>query len=132
MAMPAARPADRYGDRTRKRWWTMWLGIAGLLLVIAIGWLLVRTSTDAIRSSVVAWESPTEDVLSVTVEVVRRPGTELTCDLVAVDIRRVVVGQVSVDIPASDEWRTQADAEIPLQGNAVAPELRECEVADQR
>ncbi len=130
--MPAARPADRYGDRVRKRSWALWLGISGVLLAAAIGWLVFRTSTDAVRSSLVAWQNPTGGLLPVTVEVVRRPGTEVTCDLVAVDIRRVVVGQLSVDVPASDGWRTRVDAEIPLQGDAIAPELRSCEAADQR
>jgi Domain of unknown function (DUF4307) len=132
VAMPAARPADRYGDRGRRRSWALWLGISGLLVATGVGLLLFRASTDAVRSGLVAWETPADEVLPVTLEVVRRPGTEVTCDLVAVDIRRVVVGQVSVQIPTSDEWRTRVDAEIPLQGDAVAPELRECEAADRR
>jgi Domain of unknown function (DUF4307) len=131
VATPAARPADRYGDRVRRRSWALWLGI-GLLLAAAVGWLVFRISTDAVRSSLVAWQTPSGDVLSVTVEVVRRPGTNVTCDLVALDIRRVVVGQVNVDIPASDDWRTRAEAEIPLQGDAVVPELRECAAVDRR
>ena len=85
-----------------------------------VGWLIFQASTDAIRSSLVAWETPTGGTMTVSMEVVRRPGTQVTCDLVAVDIRRVVVGQTSVEIPAGDEWRTRVDAEIPLQGDAVA------------
>jgi Domain of unknown function (DUF4307) len=130
---PAARPADRYGDRARRRSWAVWLGIGGLVLAAAVGWLVFRVSTDAVRSSLVAWQTPTGyDVLSVTFEVVRRPGTEVTCDLVALDIRRVVVGQIGVDVPASDEWRTRTDADIPLHGDAVVPELRECVKVDRR
>jgi hypothetical protein len=70
--------------------------------------------------------------MSVTIEVVRRPGTEVTCDLVALDLRHVVVGQVKVEVPAGGEWRTRVDAEIPLQGDAVAPDLRDCESNDER
>jgi Domain of unknown function (DUF4307) len=131
VATPTARPAHRYGDRTRTRWWAVWLGTTGLVIAVLVGWLLFRVSTDAIRSSLVAWQTPSGGVLPVTVEVVRRPGVEVTCDLVALDIRHVVVGQVSVDIPASDEWRTQADVEIPLQGDAIAPDLRECEKTER-
>jgi Domain of unknown function (DUF4307) len=131
VATPAARPADRYGDRVRRRSWVLWLGI-GLLLAAAVGWLVFRISTDAVRSSLVAWQTASGDVLSVTIEVVRRPGTDVTCDLVALDIRRVVVGQVNVNVPASDDWRTRAEAAIPLQGDAVAPELRECTAVDRR
>ena len=122
-----ARPADRYGAHPRRRWRALWLGVGGVVFATVVGWLIFRASTDAIRSSLVAWETPTGGTMTVSMEVVRRPGTQVTCDLVAVDIRRVVVGQTSVEIPAGDEWRTRVDAEIPLQGDAVAPELRECE-----
>ena len=132
MATPIVRPAHRYGDRARTRWWAVWFGIACLVLVVGVSWLLFRTSTDAIHSSLVAWQTPAGGVLPVTVEVVRRPGTEVTCDLVALDVRHVVVGQVRVDIPASDEWQTHADVEIPLQGDAIAPDLRECEETAER
>ena len=123
----SARPADRYGAPPRRRWRALWLGVGGVVFAAVVGWLIFRASTDAIRSSLVAWETPTGGTMTVSMEVVRRPGTQVTCDLVAVDIRRVVVGQTSVQIPAGDEWRTRVDAEIPLQGDAVAPELRECE-----
>jgi hypothetical protein len=122
-----ARPADRYGAHPRRRWRALWLGVGGVVFATVVGWLIFRASTDAIRSSLVAWETPTGGTMTVSMDVVRRPGTQVTCDLVAVDIRRVVVGQTSVEIPAGDEWRTRVDAEIPLQGDAVAPELRECE-----
>ena len=127
MTLFSARPADRYGAPRRRRWRALWLGVAGVVFAAVVGWLIFRASTDAIRSSLVAWETPTGGTMTVSMEVVRRPGTQVTCDLVAVDIRRVVVGQTSVEIPAGDDWRTRVDAEIPLQGDAVAPELRECE-----
>jgi Domain of unknown function (DUF4307) len=123
----SARPADRYGAYPSRRWRALWLGVGGVVFAAVVGWLLLRASTDAIRSSLVAWETPTGGTMTVSMEVVRRPGTQVTCDLVAVDVRRVVVGQTNVEIPAGDEWRTRVDAEIPLQGDAVAPELRECE-----
>jgi hypothetical protein len=131
VTLSSARPADRYGAHPKRRWRPLWLGIGGLLLVAVVG-VLFQASTDAVRSSLVAWETPTSETMAVSIEVVRRPGTQVTCDLVALDIRHVIVGQVSVEVPASDEWRTRVDTEIPLQGDAVAPELRECEAVDQR
>jgi hypothetical protein len=44
----------------------------------------------------------------------------------------VVVGQVKVQVPAGGQWRTRVDAQIPLQGDAVAPDLRDCESNDER
>ncbi|HEX2363176.1 MAG TPA: DUF4307 domain-containing protein [Jiangellaceae bacterium] len=129
--MPTARPADRYGDQARRRSWAWWFAIVGLLCAAGVGWLLSRAPTDAV-SGVVAWQVPADGAMSVTIEVVRRPGTEVTCDLVALDLRHVVVGQVKVEVPAGGEWRTRVDAEIPLQGDAVAPDLRDCESNDER
>jgi Domain of unknown function (DUF4307) len=129
VALSPARPADRYGARRPGRWWALWAA-AALLLAAVVGWFLYQASTDAVRSSLVAWETPSADVLPVTIEVVRRPGTRVGCDLIAVDIRRVVVGQTSVEVAASDEWRTRVEAEIPLQGDAVAPELQACTALD--
>jgi len=126
MAVPAARPADRYGDRARGRWWPLLLAAAGIVLAVAVGWLLVRAAIDPVRSSLVRWEQPADGAMTATIEVVRPPGEVVTCDLIAIDIRRVIVGQTTVVIPAGDERRTRVRAEIPLQGDAVAPELRTC------
>jgi Domain of unknown function (DUF4307) len=131
VTLSSARSADRYGAHPKRRWRPLWLGIGGFLLVAVVG-VLFQASTDAVRSSLVAWETPTSETMAVSIEVVRRPGTQVTCDLVALDIRHVIVGQASVEVPASDEWRTRVDTEIALQGDAVAPELRECEAVDQR
>jgi hypothetical protein len=46
-----------------------------------------------------------------------------------VDLRRVVVGQTTIDIPAGDDQRLRVEAQIPLEAPAVAPELRGCEPA---
>ena len=123
MTLYSARPADRYGAHPKRRWRPLWLGIGGFLLAAAVGWLLFQASTDAVRFSLVAWEeTPTSETMAVSIEVVRRPGTQVTCDLVALDIRHVIVGQASVEVPASDEWRTEVlGAEIPLQGDAGGP-----------
>ncbi|MGH8776354.1 MAG: DUF4307 domain-containing protein [Jiangellaceae bacterium] len=127
MTTPATRPAARYGDRPhgRRRLW--FLVVAGVLLAAGVGWFLLRAADEQVRSSLVAWEDPAGGVLAATIEVVRRPGVAVTCDLVAVDLRRVVVGQTNVEIAAGEDRRIQVRAEIPLEGDAVAPELRGCE-----
>jgi Domain of unknown function (DUF4307) len=130
VATPAVRPADRYGDRRHGRRWLLAMIAAGVLAVLTIGWWLLRVADDPIRSGLAGWEDPADGVLVATVEVVREPGLAVTCDLVAVDLRQVVVGQTTVEIPAGEERQVRVRAEIPLEGEAVAPELRGCEPAE--
>lgn len=132
MAAHPVRPADRYGDRSHGWPWLLAVIAGGVLFAAAVGWLLVRAADDPVRSSLVAWEAPAGGVLTATVEVVRRPGLAVTCDLVAVDLRHVVVGQTTVEVPAGDQQRIRVQAEIPLEGDGVAPELRGCEPAGGR
>jgi hypothetical protein len=129
LATPTIRPPGRYGDRTHGRRWRIGVIAGGVLLALAVGWWLLRAANDPVRSTLVAWEDPADGVLSATVEVVRQPGLAVTCDLVAVDLRRVVVGQTTIDIPAGDDQRLRVEAQIPLEAPAVAPELRGCEPA---
>jgi len=58
--------------------------------------------------------------------VVRPAGVAVTCDLVAVDLRRVVVGQIGIEIAPEGDQRVRIRAEIPLEADAVAPQLRGC------
>ncbi|MGH8825088.1 MAG: DUF4307 domain-containing protein [Jiangellaceae bacterium] len=130
MTTPVARPADRYGDRSPGwlRW--VWLTIAGVLVVAAMGWWILQETNDAVRGRLIGWEDPAGGVMTVTLEVVRSPELAVACDLVAVDLRRVVVGQTSVQIPPGDDRRVQVQAEIALEADAVAPQLRGCVVDD--
>ncbi|HET6727929.1 MAG TPA: DUF4307 domain-containing protein [Jiangellaceae bacterium] len=126
MSTPAVRPADRYGDRSPGSWRWLWPALAGVLMAGAAGWVILWAASDPVRGSLVGWEDPAGGVMPVTLEVVRPAGVAVTCDLVAVDLRRVVVGQTGIEIAPEGDQRVRIRAEIPLEADAVAPQLRGC------
>lgn len=103
---------------------------AFMVLVAVATWFIVRTVTAPLDASVHSWDPPRGDVLPVTVEIRRDAGLAVTCDLVAVDLRQIVVGQLELEVPAGPEEHLRVDAEIPLQGDGIAPELTGCRPAD--
>jgi|SRR5690606_16305429 len=130
MAAPT-RPADRYGDRTSRDRWLLIAGIvvAAVVVAAAIGFI-ARASDTRIHAAVLSWTEPRGDTMEASVEVIRRPGTAVTCDLVAMDLRQVIVGQTELVVPDTDERRLVMTAEIPLQGGAVAVSVRGCTPAE--
>lgn len=130
MTAPTNRPADRYGDRTTRRWMLVAAVLVAVAAVIAAVIFIARASDAQIRASVLSWEQPSAETMTATVEVVRRPGTAVTCDLVARDLRQIIVGQTELVVPATPERRVVLMAEIPLQGDAVAASVGGCVPAD--
>lgn len=126
MTAPMSRPADRYGDRTKRRWLLVVAAAVATAAVIAAVVFIARASDAQIRTSVLSWEVTRDDTMTATVEVVRRPDQVVTCDLVARDIRQIVVGQTELLVPATSERRSVMTAEIPLQGDAVAASVQGC------
>lgn len=99
------------------------------MLLALTGWLIFG-SQDRVDAALLSWEDPVDGVLPTTIEIVRDPGVAVTCDLVAVDIRQVVVGQTTVEVPAGQERRVVVSIDIPLEGDAIAPELKDCRAAE--
>lgn len=132
MTTPASRPADRYGDRTRGRWLIVVAVALAAVAVVAAVVFIARAADAQIRASVLAWEAPPGDIMTATVEVVRRPDQMVTCDLIARDLRQIIVGQTELVIPATPERRVVVTAEIPLQGDAVVAAVQGCTPAKGR
>lgn len=123
--------AERYGrasgrSQNRSRGVAVVVAAAVVLLAVVAGWLAYQAMNQPVRASLRSWETPAQDVLPTTIEIHREPGVAVTCELVAVDLRRVVVGQLELDIPAGPDERVLVSADIPLEGDGVVPRLRGC------
>lgn len=107
--------------------------VAGVLLVAAVvGWLIVRSGGGpSVDAELLSWDEPRDGVLTARVEIRRDADLALTCDLVAVDLRRIIVGQLDLEVPAGPEEHLVVPADIPLEGDGIVPELRGCHPASE-
>ncbi|WP_165358657.1 DUF4307 domain-containing protein [Haloactinopolyspora alba] len=122
--------AERYGRRRRPRVVVAVLAAAFVAFGAVTLWLGLQQADQPIRADLYAWEDPRGATLPATVEIHRDPGLAVTCDLVAVDDRMIVVGQLELEVPAGPEEHIRVDADIPLEGNGIAPRLNGCHQAD--
>jgi hypothetical protein len=102
------------------------MATVAVALTAVVIWLTVDWRGESVRAALHSWQDPVDGIMSVTIEVDRPPETPLTCDLIAVDARFIVVGQVSVEVPPGGERRQRIEAQIPLRGDGIAPELQGC------
>lgn len=111
--------------------WVLPMVIVTIVLLAVVGFMIYRNeAADSVRAELAAWDTPDGDVLPVTVEITRDAGVAVTCNLIAVDERQVIVGELTLDVPAGPETRLRVPAEIPLEGDGIAPELRGCATSD--
>lgn len=126
-----ARPTERYGDSRRGSRWpaVAVVAVAVAMLLALTGWLIFRGSQDPVDAALLSWDEPADGVLPTTVEIIRDPGLAVSCELVAVDIRQIVVGQITLEVPAGPQRRVVVTTEIPLEGDGIVPELKGCHPA---
>jgi hypothetical protein len=125
------RPADRYGDRRPGRGLKLAGALVGVALAVAVILFIARASDSQIEAEALSYEQ-SDGLMTVSIEVLRRPDTVVTCDVVAVDIRQVIVGQTELVVPATSNRRVVVDVDIPLQGDSVAVSVRGCEPSNRR
>ena len=131
MTTHSTRPADRYGDRRPGRGLKLAGALVGVALAVAAILFIARASDSQIEAEALSYEQ-SDGLMTVSIEVLRRPDTVVTCDVVAVDIRQVIVGQTELVVPATSDRRVVVDVDIPLQGDGVAVSVRGCEPSNRR
>jgi hypothetical protein len=127
----STRPADRYGDRRPGRGLKLAGALVGVALAVAAVLFIARASDSQIEAEALSYEQ-SDGLMTASIEVLRRPDTVVTCGVVAVDIRQVIVGQTELVVPATSDRRVVVDVDIPLQGDGVAVSVRGCEPSNRR
>jgi hypothetical protein len=119
---------DRYG-RTRTR-----AQIAGkfftITLILALfSWLLWAAnyhSDPAIKVNLISFKAVNEKSMGINFQVTRRdPNQSLTCRLVAVDIDKYVVGEISYRVPPGKKSETISTI-IPTRSYSVSASVSRC------
>ncbi|TDD64642.1 DUF4307 domain-containing protein [Jiangella aurantiaca] len=107
--------------------------VSGAVLVaVLVGWLIVRSASGpTVDAELLSWDEPRDGVLSARVEIRRDADLAVTCDLIAVDLRRIIVGQLDLEVPAGPDEHLVVPADIPLEGDGIVPELRGCRPASE-
>lgn len=130
MTTHSTRPADRYGDRRPGLGLKLAGALVGVALAVAAILFIARASDSQIEAEALSYEQ-SDGLMTASIEVLRRPDTVVTCDVVAVDIRQIIVGQTELVVPATADRRVVVDVDIALQGDGVAVSVRGCEPSNR-
>lgn len=120
------RPADRYGDKPFDRRWFIPIVVLGVVLAGLGGFAMVNIADQGVQWAMISFDTSGQDEATARIEVTRNPDTDVTCELEALDIRQIIVGQTTVDVPTGGGRTVVLDVEIPLQGDAVAAKIVTC------
>lgn len=116
---------DRYGIRPQRAW----IPYALSFLLIGGAWIIwagLHHSEPAISSDLVAFNNQDPRNIEIRYTVTRRDSSRsATCIITARDINKVIVGQISDEIPAS-KGTIERTATIPSRGDAVNAGVDSC------
>lgn len=121
--------ADRYGVkqhtplRQRRQFWAGFLGVVGL--AVATFWFS-NTNYNPVSYEVVAYEVVNDWQIRIEFEVVAPAGSELSCDLQAMDSTFGIVGHKTIDLPAGDAAVSRYSASVRTSAKAVTGVVEIC------
>lgn len=121
---------DRYG-RTRTRGQTLGKILIIALVITFLGWLFWAAnfhSDPQVKVNLISFKTINEKSMGIKFEVTRRnPDQVLECRLVALDIDKYVVGEISVQVPAGLKSQI-VNTQIPTRSKSVSASVSRCEV----
>jgi hypothetical protein len=116
---------DRYGIRPQKAW----VPYALSFLLIGGAWIVwagMHHAEPAISANLVAFNNKDPRKIEIQYSITRRDSSKVgTCVITARDINKVIVGQVSDEIPAS-KGPIQRTVTIPSRADAVNAGVDSC------
>lgn len=121
--------SSRYGSRQRPRWFWPTIAAIGISLGVAFAaW--VGFQKDPVSAQLWGYDVVSDSQVVVTLDVVRPDPVAVTCTVYAQAANHSIVGEKSVDLPASEEEQLRVTIDIQTERRAVNGVLRTCAVAD--
>ncbi|MET0927932.1 MAG: DUF4307 domain-containing protein [Aeromicrobium sp.] len=121
--------SSRYGSRQRPRWFWPAIAAVGITLGIAFAaW--VGFQTDPVTGRLWGYEVISDSQVSVTLDVIRPDPLDVTCTVYAQSEDHSIVGEKTVDVPASEDEKVRVLIDIETERKAVNGVLRTCVPSD--
>lgn len=122
---------SRYGRhrRTTPRW--LWPVVAAIGISIGVAWAAWASWSDvpAHQARVHSYEVLDDRTTKVDLEIFYDEPVALTCRVFAQSQDKVVVGERTIEVPASSKSQTRVVAEIRTERRAVTAVLDSCDAA---
>ena len=121
--------SSRYGSRQRPRWFWPAIAAVGITLGVAFAaW--VGFQKDPVTGRLWGYDVISDTRVTVTLDVVRPDPLDVTCTVYAQADDHSIVGEKTVDVPASEQEKVRVDIDIETERRAVTGVLRTCVPAD--
>lgn len=120
---------SRYGSRQRPRWFWPAIAAVGISLGVAFAaW--VGFQKDPVSAQLWGYEVISDSQVTVSLDVVRPDPLAVECTVYAQAADHSIVGEKTVDLPASEEEELRVTIDIETERRAVNGVLRTCVAAD--
>jgi len=121
--------STRYGSRQRPRWFWPTIAAIGIALGVAFAaW--VGFQKDPVTGRLWGYEVVSDSQVSVKLDVIRPDPLDVTCTVYAQAEDHSIVGEKTVDIPASEDEKVRVAIDIETERKAVNGVLRTCVATD--
>lgn len=126
---PDGYPSGRYGGRSRPRWRTFALSGLGIALLTAVvSWYGLKNANPPISPTVLAYNVVSDQVTTVTFDVVKPASQAVVCAVEALDVNGVDVGRATVTLPAGQHDITRT-VTLRTSARAITGQVEECDPA---
>lgn len=120
---------SRYGSRQRPRW--LWPTVAAIGIALGIAFAAwVGFQKDPVTGRLWGYDVVDDKQVAIKLDVIRPDPLAVRCTVYAQAADHTIVGEKTIDIPASDKEKVRVTTTIETERKAVNGVLRTCVAAD--
>ncbi|AWB93107.1 hypothetical protein C3E78_13310 [Aeromicrobium chenweiae] len=121
--------SSRYGTSKRPRWFWPAVAAVGITLGVAFAaW--VGFQKDPVTGRLWGYDVVDDHTVSITLDVIRPDPVAARCTVYAQAEDHSIVGEKTINLPATDKEKVRVTADIETERAAVNGVLRTCVVVD--